>query len=98
MRPSLYAQYNPRYDVFKGGVMEHRDRCRAHRVLLVRRLRPGWNPIVARARADRDGRWRVREEVGAGGYVAVAPRSTYVTPEGDEPSCRKLRSNKVRVR
>jgi hypothetical protein len=98
MRPSMYARYRRNDRVFEGGIFADRDGCRADRLVLVKWLRPGRNEIVARARARADGRWRVRRTVPEGSYVAVAPRWTYVTPEGDEPGCQKLRSNKVRVR
>lgn len=98
IRPSIYVRYDRDDRAFKGGVVADRDGCRAGRLVLVKRLQPGRNEVVARAHTRVDGRWRVHRHVREGGYVAVAPRSTYVTPEGDEPTCKKLRSGRVDVR
>jgi hypothetical protein len=97
-RPSLYARYRRDDRVFKGGILADRVGCRTDRLVLVKRLQRGPNEVVARARARADGRWRVRRTVPEGSYIAVAPRWTYVTPEGDEPGCQKLRSQRMKTR
>lgn len=94
-RPSIYARYNRDRRMFKGAISADSDGCRAARLVLVKRLRKGDNEVVARARTRQDGRWRVRWSGPRDVYVTVAPRSTYETPEGDQPVCVKLRSQAI---
>lgn len=94
VRPSIYARYSRERQLFRGGIVDV-EGCRANRLVLVKRLRKGANEVVARARASAAGRWRVRWSGPRDVYVAVAPRSHYTTPEGDEPVCHKLRSQAI---
>lgn len=95
--PSLFVSYSRRRQAFRGGVADPREGCRTDRLVLVKRVLPGRDRVVARARAETNGSWRVPWSGRRGRFEAVAPRSTYPTSEGDEPWCKKLRSGWIRA-
>ena len=63
---------NPDVGFFAGRVDSHMRWCERNRVVVLRQVKEGADPRVARTRTDSEGRWRIDVSVGAGRFYAVA--------------------------
>ena len=85
---SLTIRYVRRQALFEGRIGAGAG-CISGRRILVRRVRPDHDPVIARTASIPSGQWQVERESRKGRYYAVAPRT--------DDGCERQRSLTIRV-
>lgn len=82
---------------FRGKVGAARTTCKRDRKIVVRKLRPGPNPVVGRTKTNRFGNWKLRRPNAGGRFYGVAKRQAFTNAAGDKIVCTKDRSIRIRA-
>jgi hypothetical protein len=71
--------------------------CSPNRLIRLRKVRPGRDPVVGSTFTDDSGRWVIERQRAPrrGRFYVVAPRRIFENDDGDVVSCRRLRSRTI---
>ena len=80
-------RYRPRFRVWVGAVGSPRRKCQSERLVRLKRIEPGPNPVIAEDLSNHRGVWRITRGNREGRYYAVVRRSSYVNYQGTSIPC-----------
>jgi len=90
---SITIRYNKRPHAFKGTISNNFKRCRINRVVLLKRKRPGKDPVVKRTRSTDKGTYHMKKRrVHHKTWYTVAKPKQFARPNGGTVFCLKGRS------
>lgn len=90
-------RYRERVEIFAGGIGSSLEACQRGRRVLLKRVRPGRDPILGEDITGAYGNWYIPWDARRGRYYAKATKTTAADSSGATVTCLGDRSTTIRV-